>query len=64
MPNMVSSHLQVQYDINEIRSCTIINEERSGGGCVFRIVRVTSKEGIKNMDFEAPLHVASILDII
>ena len=47
----------MNYDINEIYSCEIL-EERLSGASTFRIVRIV-KEGLKNMDFEAPHSVAS-----
>lgn len=47
----------MNYDINEIYSCDIL-EERLSGTSTFRIVRIV-KEGLKNMDFEAPLSTAS-----
>ncbi len=56
--------LKVRYDIQDIYSCNVMNEDRhAGSNCVFRITRVT-KEGFKNMDFEAPYNVASELGLI
>ena len=47
----------MNYDINEIYSCEML-EERLTGTNTFRIIRIV-KEGLKNMDFEASHSIAS-----
>ena len=45
--------------MQDIHSSVILNEEKQiGNSCMFRITRM-AKEGVKHIDFEAPVGVAS-----